>query len=177
MDAVSHETGELVPLRCLLDTGSEANFITEKFVNLLGLRQYKSNVIVQPLGGNNKVTEMAVDLSVIPPKQINKQTSSSGGASCNEIHTMYTIKCIVIDIITGITPANYVTCNIPVPHDLLADAEFQTPDNIDALIGVEFYNEIMETNRVKSNGLYFQDTKFGYTVSGTAKFNQEEQRL
>ncbi len=143
-----------VRARCLLDSGSQGCFVTERFVKRAALYRQKSQVSVKSLGA-------------ITPQQTN-------GACIIEIlmpdASFVTISCLIMSEISGNLPNERVIISDQVAQKLdefdLADPDFARPAAVDILLGVEAYNAVVTGEIVHVNGLTLTKTSFGWVISG-----------
>ncbi|XP_018371804.1 PREDICTED: uncharacterized protein LOC108766798 [Trachymyrmex cornetzi] len=153
VDAVNQKRFSF-PIRVLLDSGSEANFITQNVCNKLGLKRNAASEIVA--GVNNAECQVRQFTNVIIKSRHAKF----------QINT----QCLVIPKITRDLPSKEIDKELlNIPSNLqLADFEFNKRSSIDLLIGAEFFFEILESGKIKldNNKLVLQNTKFGWVVAG-----------
>ncbi|XP_055916442.1 uncharacterized protein LOC129949183 [Eupeodes corollae] len=140
--------------RTLLDSGSQVNFINEKFANSLGLQKDKKVVDIIGIGTTETKTKHQT------------QTTIRSRYSNFEI----TLEFLVAPSITGYQPEaalNVSNWNLPLNSEL-ADESFNQPGQIDLLLGAEAFFELLESGQVKlGDGLpSLQKTALGWIVSG-----------
>ena len=165
---VKHNDGHQVKARCLLDTGSQANFITEEFFQKLKVVREKSTATVQALGATT-------------PNHTNGRTTlnitlANGETKCVQAH--------IITKITGNLPNSFVPrssfCNLfSLFPELecnrnLADVNFNIPASVDCLLGVEETNDLMLGGNIRHENITLSNTKCGWVVSGSAVSDVEE---
>lgn len=150
--------GKDVVVRCLLDPGSQKNYITTRCCRMLGLPiRDHSIVTVKGIGGTSQPVRGSVDF-----------TFSS--RLCAQ--PKYTIDALVLDQITGQLPL----CPIDVADlshidsKLLADDTWGVPGNIDILLGVKLFAKLLQPSEVTSiagcpDAL---ETVLGYILMGDA---------
>ena len=122
-------TGEIQYGRALLDSGSQLNFITDRFAKKLGLPRLDTKCTVHTIG------------AVLP--------SSTVGSVRFQIQypqgDQTPVLAHVLTKVTGVLPSQ----RIQVPADFspqwsdLADDRFNKPGEIDLLVGVEVYEALM----------------------------------
>lgn len=152
-----------IQCRVLLDFGSQSNFISSCAVNKLRLKTQRVNV---PISGINRVS-----------------TNIKNRVSIN-ISSLYsnyttTLSCLVIDRITDVTPQEtFVVDEFFVPNVHLADPDFNVASPIDILIGCSTFYELMLQGQIKlgKNSLIFQNSRFGWIVSGSIPINIENSK-
>lgn len=159
-----------VVLRSLLDQGSQASFLTEAAVQLLGLKKNLETGLVSGLGGGRGST-IASKHTVLLTIQSRLDPSFT-----------ITVKAHVLNKLTCLLPsaALHNVQSLPaLPLSALADPSFGTPNRIDLLLGAEVYSQILLEGLVKGQlGLIAQNTRLGWILSGTvpsAYVNRSEQ--
>ncbi|GFY25186.1 uncharacterized protein TNCV_2483071 [Trichonephila clavipes] len=151
-------------VRGLLDVGSMTNLITKKFVEKLGLRKEKVNILVTCLN----------DSSVCVKNCVTTEISNSDGSYKKRI------KMLVVDKITDLTPVKNLNVNGLIPENInLADDSFYVPGPIDCLLGAEIFYELLRSGQIRSenSNLIFQNTVFGFVASGSNSFADTEARV
>ncbi|GFW13492.1 DUF1758 domain-containing protein [Trichonephila clavipes] len=148
-------------IRGLLDVGSMTNLITKKFVEKLGLRKEKVNILVTCLN----------DSSVCVKNCVTTEISNSDGSYKKRI------KMLVVDKITDLTPVKNLNVKGLIPENInLADDSFYVPGPIDYLLGAEIFYELLRSGQIRSenSNLIFQNTVFGFVASGSNSFTDTE---
>ncbi|GFW47070.1 DUF1758 domain-containing protein [Trichonephila clavipes] len=151
-------------IRGLLDVGSMTNLITKKFVEKLGLRKEKVNILVTCLN----------DSSVCVKNCVTTEISNSDGSYKKRI------KMLVVDKITDLTPVKNLNVKGLIPENInLADDSFYVPGPIDCLLGAEIFYELLRSGQIRSenSNLIFQNTVFGFAASGSNSFADTEARV
>jgi hypothetical protein len=143
-------------LRCILDSASSSCFLTQSVADLLQLKKHKTNISVSGINGiANSVHSW-----------VSSRVSDSKG-EFNQSMDFF----VVPNISAGLTPnARLDITDLKLPEFIkLADENFYVPGKIQALIGNEYFFEILKTNKFRSwdNKLILQDSVFGYLISGT----------
>ncbi|GFQ86810.1 DUF1758 domain-containing protein [Trichonephila clavata] len=112
--------GEYKKCKAILDSASQASFITYNCANFLGLKRNKINIPVEELNG----------ATVTVGQQVNTVLSSKN----NEF--MSDIEFLVVPKITDLTPSEQIDIiNIQMPTGItLADPQFFEPSKIDILL-------------------------------------------
>ncbi|XP_059050688.1 uncharacterized protein LOC131845624 [Achroia grisella] len=142
-------------LRVLIDQGSQASFVTEETVQLLGLKRTPVNGCVSGLGDGQLRIKHMVSF------RIESQRNSNNSIQI----TAYVLKSL-----TSRIPCTNV--NIPDWLDIeklsLADAGYTSPGRIDVLLGAEVYSEILLSDMLKhpQGHMLAQNTIFGWVISG-----------
>ena len=160
---VSPTDGTRVPVRLLLDTGSNNSFVVRKdslkrFMKLLG----KEQIVLQSFG-------KASDCKVRDIFQAHIATSSHALPS----ESFYNLQLISVNYITcpivshKLTP--YQSDYVDSHHLILADPEASegNPLDIDILVGQDFYHDLVKGEKQHlSDGLVFIPTVGGYALGG-----------
>ncbi|XP_045502155.1 uncharacterized protein LOC123699276 [Colias croceus] len=142
-------------VRALLDQGSQASFVTEATVQLLGLKRTSVNGLVSGLGDGQMHIKHVVTLCL--------KSRHNSEFSIN-------VKAYVLTSLTSMLPC--VKLDAPNWLELenveLADPGYATPGKIDVLLGAEVYAEILLTGMMKQpkGNLIAQNTAFGWVLSG-----------
>ncbi|XP_024887379.1 uncharacterized protein LOC112464560 [Temnothorax curvispinosus] len=141
-------------LRVLLDSASEVNFITLAACNRLNI---KLESVCESINGLNNMS-CAIKYGC--------QISMKSRMSKFEL----SLCCLVVPKITKNLPSFSIKISkLSIPENLkLADPFFYNPGHIDALIGGEFFLQLLEAGKIElGNGLpALQNTKLGWIVSG-----------
>jgi len=150
---VRNKSGQYVPCRALLDSGSQSHFITERCVQRLRLPRTQTHTSIQGISN------------------VNTSTGHSVSTHLRSRHTDWhtTLECVVPPNITGMTPATKLnTTDWKIPTDIkLADEQFHQPGNIDLLIGADLFYKISRPGRRTRPGNYslLQETVLGWTIA------------
>ncbi|XP_045762990.1 uncharacterized protein LOC123865799 [Maniola jurtina] len=142
-------------LRALIDQGSQASFVSEDTVQVLGLKRTNVNEKVSSLGDGQLSIKHAVSIKVESRYEPGKNM---------------TVNAYVIKSLTSLLPSHEV--HIPDWQELknlpLADPGFASPGKVDLLLGADVYGEILQKGFKKSpyGNLIAQNTIFGWIVSG-----------
>lgn len=156
------EEGNRLEVRGLLDSASQTTFVTTEVVNKLNGKPFKTNLNISGIAqSNNKVSKM-IDLKV------ESKVSSK---------ERYKVTCGILEKITCNLPQQEIDTSqfvIP-PGIVLSDIEYFIPDKIDMLIGADLYFELLEPGiiRLGSNLPILQNSKLGWVLGGSVKFEQE----
>lgn len=154
---VYNNKNQLILGRALLDTCSSANFVTEDFVNKLGIKKKKCSIPVGTLGDITTVTNHVVTLTIRSMKSKFEKT----------------ITCLSVPEISSLVPNEHISRkNIYIPPNLpLADPNFNKPSPVDLLIGSGPTLSMLCIGQLNfsNNGkdLCIQKTRLGWIVSGT----------
>jgi len=142
-------------LRVLLDSASETNFITSAASKKLGLKLDSICESVNGLSNMNCTIKHGCQLQV--------QSRFS--------EFKLDLYCLVVPRITKELPSFSIQVSqLPIPENLkLADPLFYNPSNIDALIGGEFFFQLLENGKIEiRNDLpTLQNSKFGWIIAGS----------
>ncbi|XP_071646703.1 uncharacterized protein [Temnothorax longispinosus] len=148
-----NDRGEPVKCRVLLDNGSQSNFVTEKLSGILNLTKREVNIPVS--GFNQSLTHIKHSIATT--------LQSRDGRFAAELLFL------VVPRITETLPAQTINrCDLNLPRNItLADPEFCTPSEIDALIGAELFYQLLCVGQIKlGNALILQKTRLGWIASG-----------
>jgi hypothetical protein len=140
--------------RALLDSGSQANFITENLAQ--SIRAKRQSIHMPVYGINEKSTVITQKITATIQSRVTKYTKE--------------LEFLVITKITGNIPNTPVdTTAWKLPNDIhLADPHFATPQPIDMLIGAEIFFEIWTNKQLQlQTGLpTLQESVFGWVAAG-----------
>ncbi|XP_071580899.1 uncharacterized protein [Temnothorax nylanderi] len=149
-----NDRGEPVKCTVLLDNGSQSNFVTEKLCNTLNLA--KREVSIPVSGFNQSLTHIK--------HSITTTLQSRDGRFATELSFL------VVPRITETLPAQTINrCDLNLPRNItLADPEFCTPSEIDALIGAELFYHLLCVGQIRlgNSALILQKTRLGWIASG-----------
>ncbi|XP_031340893.1 uncharacterized protein LOC116169002 [Photinus pyralis] len=146
-------TGAAHTIRVLLDSGSQSNFIRASICQKLKLNVENANVTVSGLS----------------------KLSSTIRSKCRVIlRSQYSgfqedVSCLILEEITGTMPSFRFNCNIKLPkHIKLSDPSFNTPGNIDMLIGSPLFFSLLCAGQIRlgPNMPILQKTQLGWVISG-----------
>ncbi|XP_076384469.1 uncharacterized protein LOC143263256, partial [Megalopta genalis] len=151
---VKDKEGQSHKCRVLLDSGSQANFITTEFYQRLGIKPTAISSTVTGLG---------------------RAVNSIEGRATLTIHSRYnksqhTVQCLSIETITSDMPNFQIHREkIEIPsHIELADPEFHLQRPIDMLIGAGLFWTLLCVGQHKStSNLLLQKTQLGWVLGGT----------
>lgn len=149
--------GQYQKIRILLDSGSQANFITQKCLNKLGLRIYPLSMSVKGLGKMQDVM-------------------CNGGVNCTlkpvgKLFPIHTIDAVVIPKLCSDIPCPQPPNKEFWPHlnnIELSDPHFTVPGQVDMLLGAELFPYVLEPGRIVGgiNEPVALNTIFGWIVMG-----------
>ncbi|CAF4899123.1 unnamed protein product [Pieris macdunnoughi] len=159
------KNGQFYLLRALLDQGSQASFITESAVQLLGLRKTLNKSIISGLGGDKGVLASKYNVEVLV--QSNHDHNFEMEAQAHVLRT-----------ITSLLPSTKIQkVDWPQLFSLnLADPHYSTPSKIDILLGADVYGDVIKVGLVRdpNGGLTAQFTALGWVLSGPTNLVNEE---
>lgn len=151
---VEDASGKLHSCRCLLDSGSQSNFVAESFVHKLNLSPVALQLAVHGISQAALRVSNKVDLTL----------------HSNYLNFQYNLQCLVLRTITSNLPTvSFNREHIVIPSDVeLADNKFNISNKIDLLIGAPLFWEIMLSNKqlAGKSGPVLQETKLGWILSG-----------
>ncbi|XP_047538564.1 uncharacterized protein LOC125072096 [Vanessa atalanta] len=154
---VQTKNGSYQLLRALLDQGSQASFITESAVQLLGVKKTFVKSSVCGLGGN---------VSVLTSKAVVNIAISS----IHDTETVIELGAHVLSRLTSFLPIKPIVMNNwPELKNLkLADPNYHTPGKIDILLGSDVYGKIIQEGLLRSpyGTTIAQKTNLGWVLSG-----------
>ncbi|XP_075151043.1 uncharacterized protein LOC142225150 [Haematobia irritans] len=146
--------GQYHVARCLLDSGSQINIVTEDLVHRLKLERHSSTLSVQGVGDGNKRVRHSVS------------TYMKSCVNEFEIETDF----YVMKTITCPQPRNHISVdNLGIPSNIeLADPQFNKPQRIDILVGAQIFFDLLCIGQIKlgTELPILQKTLLGWIVSG-----------
>lgn len=140
--------------RVLLDSGSQSNLVSSRLVKRLNIATNKTNIFLTGVG------------------QVNQQVNSTCKIEVKAEHGKFRspITCLVVENVCGEIPSYPIDINkVVIPEGLsLADPTFNSPGDIDMLLGAQWFWNLMCVGRITLNneGLIVQKTKLGWVISG-----------
>ncbi|XP_039746104.1 uncharacterized protein LOC120623888 [Pararge aegeria] len=149
------KAGSTLVLRALLDQGSQASFITESAVQLLGLKKMPIKVDISRLGD-----EGSMPCKSMVSIKIQSRLDSS---------FVIEIQAYVLKKLTSFLPEkNIVKLISTLPALELADPFFGTPNKIDMVLSVGVYSKILLEGLIKGppGTPIAQKTRLGWILSG-----------
>ncbi|XP_031777452.1 uncharacterized protein LOC116415926 [Nasonia vitripennis] len=148
--------GDSTFVRALLDQGSEASFVSESIVQLLGLRKEHTCVPLTGLGASAAGTARSRTQLVLKSR----------------VDTIFqiTTEALILPRLTSQLPVDSI-------EDLdlmqfagltLADPEFFLSNKVDVILGADVYGQLLRSGlrRIPSSQLVAQDTAFCWIMSG-----------
>ncbi|XP_050685659.1 uncharacterized protein LOC126980084 [Leptidea sinapis] len=147
--------GERLLVRGLLDQGSQASFVTESAVQLLGLKRTSVNGFVSGLGDGQMHIKHLVMLYL---------------ESRHNPEFYIQVNAYVLGSLTSMLPCEKLDSPdwLEIEDLELADPNYATPGKIDILLGAEVYANILLEGMIKhpKGNLIAQNTAFGWVLSG-----------
>lgn len=148
-----HANGTPISTRVLLDSASEANFITAATCNKLGLRVGKFNKPI--VGLNEMISQVTQDCHVVTSRHSNLRIN---------------VHCLIVSRITNDLPSVKLDSNeLQIPSTIkLANPYYHDPSKIEMLIGAEFFQGLLKTEKIQlgPNKPTLQNTALGWVVAG-----------
>ncbi|XP_076182738.1 uncharacterized protein LOC143154660 [Ptiloglossa arizonensis] len=146
--------GQPRPVRVLLDSGSQSHFLTEAIARKLGLARRRIEVPV--VGINQTSTGVTSSTTARIQSRINGFQAD--------------INCLIIPRITEKLPSRVIgRTAIKIPGNItLADPNFNTPSEIEGLIGAEWFLRLLCVGQIslENGAVTLQKTKFGWVLGG-----------
>lgn len=141
--------------RALIDSCSELNFITQNLADKMNLSLINSSFNLNAIAGLSTNSQKITNLKI-----------SSLHSNFSQI-----IDCSVLNIIVKMLPSEQFSVshwNIPL-HVSLADPHFNIPGNIDMLLGVKIFWEILELQKINLGPRLpiLWNTKLGWLITGS----------
>ncbi|XP_024886131.1 uncharacterized protein LOC112463789, partial [Temnothorax curvispinosus] len=151
---VQNKDGSQRSCRVLLDSGSQANFITKNLSVALGLVPRSIEISVSGISGTATQAKQAVQI---------KLTSRISAFS-------WVLDCIVVDHITDDLPAFTVKRqSFDIPRNIpLADPQFNVSSGVDVLIGTEVFWSLICIGQIRASDKHptLQKTRLGWILAG-----------
>ena len=156
---VTSVTGKKIPLRALLDSGSQTTFVTEHAVSLLGLKRTAACMAILGIGGRgSQLTKGSVELTIT-----------------SRVNPMFEVATMgyVLPKITGPQPSTSVVFKDwkHLENLSLADPNYHQPNRIDILLAADVTMMSMNYGKRiagKPDEPIATATEFGYIVTGKA---------
>ena len=149
------ENGNTVECKAVLDSGSQANLVTERLVKKLGISSRTSQLQLEGVGSKGTSARHRTTLKI--------QSKINDFATDFDAH--------ILPKIVSDQPAYLVeTDGWKIPKSCtLADPQFNKPGKIDCLIGAEKFFDLLTQGNIKlgNNRPTLQNTVFGWVVAGS----------
>lgn len=146
-----------VTIRVLIDTGAQANFITEGLAQKLRLKRIPYTTEITGIGKiKAHCVKHAVELNMEPvfPSEFDVDV----------------VALILGKDVTSTTPENYISEKLPDswPTLQLADPSFRNPGAIDMILGISFFTRILlpEIHRSENSNLIAVKSNIGWLILG-----------
>ncbi|XP_061724297.1 uncharacterized protein LOC133530805 [Cydia pomonella] len=152
--AVRSSDGDTHILRALIDPCSEASFVSERVVQLLGLPRTSINGVVSGLEESTQINiKHMVDIT-ISSRYENKKT--------------VLVSAYVLKSVSTYLPSKHISIDSQAIETLkLADPTYDIPSKVDMLLGAEIYCQIIQEGLLKMNdGIVAQKTTLGWILTG-----------
>ncbi|KYN09177.1 hypothetical protein ALC57_18716 [Trachymyrmex cornetzi] len=147
--------GTRFPIRVLLDSASEANFITQAACNKLGLKGSRAFETVIGLNEIENRIHSVCEVHVLS-KYSNFEVN---------------VQCLIVPKITKNLPSMRIDRDkLPIPGNIvLADPEFHNNGPIDMLLGAEYFFDMIVAGKIElgQDQLILQNTKLGWIIAGS----------
>ncbi|CAI6345421.1 unnamed protein product [Macrosiphum euphorbiae] len=127
--------GRKKTFRALLDSGSQASFITEKAASVLMLRQVHSPVNITTFASSTSTLVRGRTTVTVMP--------------CNKKSPSLCVDTLIVPHITGLTPQTHLARRpwTHVDNLTLADPSYHLPGQIDLLLGADMFPSLMLTGQ------------------------------
>lgn len=149
-----HPNGSIVPLRILLDSASEAHFITQSACTKLGVKRDRTSEIVTGLSEIESVVSESCEVTL----------------QSRYLKFGVVVRSFVVPKITKSLPSFEIDASaLKIPANIkLADSAFFKRSAIDMLIGAEFFFDLLDEGRINlgENQPVLQNTKLGWIIAG-----------
>lgn len=157
MVLVRASSGEFLPARVLMDTGSQANLISENCVQQLRLPRSYRNASVSPVGESNRLEARGIVRLVMIPHN-------------GDARFQLTVNTLIMNRIASVLPGDNIDISDLPPHvsQQLADPAFREAGRIDILLGANVWSRILmaSLHSSETSNLVAQLTRFGWVVFG-----------
>lgn len=160
MVEITSYMGANCTLRVLIDQGSQSSFISEEAADILAYPRQQIKVEVTGVGNREPIiSKSKIEVEIRPRYKSNYYLSAT---------------LLVLPKLTKTIPhqelKNSVRDNFS--NKLLADPMFDTPSQVDIILGAEEYSKIILSGIFKTEeGVLGQNTKLGWILSGIIKSN------
>ena len=154
--SIRDSKGKPVQLRAMLDSGSQASFITSDKARALMLSMKKTSTTLTPLGAGTT-------------QRVNQLLAT-------KLNDSIDVNMFILPKITNHIPSHEIDISQMrhIRNLNMADPQFNVPSTIDVLLGADVVEEVMLDNRIKDNGVYLRQSIFGSIVSGPIKTTTAE---
>ena len=157
---------KLVPIRVLMDNGSQRSYVTDKLKSQLQLKPIKRERIVLNTFGNDSFQKRECEQIEVRLQGRYEEdvviTAATFPTICSPLQTM-----VEVDQYQHLQGLDLADCNYS-DHDT-------SGNNIDMLIGSDFYWDVVIGDLVRAEkGPVAVSSKFGWLLSGPMKVNQSK---
>lgn len=142
--------------RCLIDNGAMSNIISESLVQRLGLKREKINITV----------------GVVNDHDMKIKFRTMGTIESRITSFKRNLEFLIVSRVCNELPIDPIDLNlVEIPDCIsLADENFNSPGNIELLLGMEIYHELFDRKGdfLQLNGglLVAENSQLGYVISG-----------
>lgn len=154
---IQNKSKHFQKVRVLLHSGSQANYITQKWIRKLNLNASNCSVLIESLGGITQISSQGVVTCTLKPL---------GNAS-----PIFIIIAIVLSKICTYQPSTNIDFKnwSHIKNLKLAATHFYKPGSINLLLGTKIFSRILQNGRiaVQSNQPIAFNTQFGWILMGT----------
>lgn len=160
---VKDREGNLREFRALLDSGSQASFVTESCSQKLGLKRVNSRMVITGIGSSSAGKSRGMITLCLKP----------GFPSTYEI----SVNALIIPKITTQLPKLLADQHLQwISSIQLADPVWCKNRNIDILLGADVFFEVLDEGQLKSptSHLLAQNTKLGWVIGGSTMSNNDQ---
>lgn len=158
---VKNSSGEFIPCRALLDSGSESNLMTERFSQLLKLKKNRHHIKLNGIG-QEPITITSMVESTIKSRNSNYKIQA---------------QFLVVPHIARIPDRKLSFPVIKLPENgQLADPQFATPEKVDLIIGAEIFLDVLKNEKktVIPQQLFARNSEFGWILYGNLTVDQHK---
>ncbi|XP_011699835.1 PREDICTED: uncharacterized protein LOC105457083 [Wasmannia auropunctata] len=146
--------GARKPCRVLLDSGSQANFISKRFSDLLNLKTRSLDISISGINKTATKSHQAAEV------RLQSRTTPYS----------FSVDCIVTDHVTDKLPAFTLRRSaFEIPQNLkLADPQFHVASEIDMLIGAEHFWHLLCVGQIRASPAHptLHKTRLGWVLAG-----------
>ena len=148
MVGIDDIAGKTLTFRALLDSGSQASFITADAASKLNLARSTVDVKISGIGGRQQAANESVSLLVGPQK--------------------LPVTALVLNSIAGNIPSQSINLKQlkSMKGVALADKNFHQPGPVQLLLGADVYEDLFLDEMKKHHGLHYRKSIFGWVVTG-----------
>ncbi|XP_021966495.1 uncharacterized protein LOC110861676 [Folsomia candida] len=156
---VADPSGNYHTLRVLADNGSNANYVTDSCIKRIGVPRRRYFATATGLGGVSLVNATGI-------------TEFSVSPHFDSTISFFVSRCLITSKITGRLPSSTFDHSrwSHLQNLQLADPNYYKPQDIDMLLGAEFFFDILKGTKLKGppNSPFAISTSFGWLIGGGA---------